>query len=112
VSAHIGLMTSSPVQPVNDISRITDLILERQLLDVPPDQAEALVRMVLDCAGDALKATPQYGVLTYDGHVDTAYNGGFHSLEGAQYAAENGYRPGAAIRALSRSKIIVHTDWT
>jgi hypothetical protein len=104
-------MTDSPIQPVNDISRITDLIMERGLLDVPRDEAETFVRTVIDCAGDALKATPQYGVLTYDGHVDTAYNGGFRSLEGAQYAAENGYRTGAAIRALSRSTIIVHTDW-
>jgi hypothetical protein len=86
--------------------------MERGLLGVSRDEAEALVRTVIDCAGEALKATPQYGVLTNDGHVDTAYNGGFRSLEGAQYAAENGYRPGAAIRALSRSTIIVHTDWT
>lgn len=105
-------MTASPVQPVNDISRITDLIMDRGLLGVPRDQAEALVRTVINCAGEALKDTPQYGVLTSDGHVDTAYNGGFRSLAAAQYAAENGYRPGAAIRALSRSTIIVHTDWS
>lgn len=105
------MTTNSPIQPVNDISRITDRLMERGLLDVPRNEAEALVRTVIDCAGEALKATPQYGVLTYDGHVDTSYNGGFRSLEGAQFAAENGYRPGAAIRALSRSTIIVHTDW-
>jgi hypothetical protein len=106
-----SMTNDSAIQPINDISRITDRILERQLLDVPREEAEALLRMVIDCAGEALKATPQYGVLTCDGHVDTAYNGGFRSLEGAQDAAENGYRPGAAVRALSRSTVVVHTDW-
>ncbi|WP_422759131.1 hypothetical protein [Paenarthrobacter sp. C1] len=106
------MTTDSPVQPVNDISRITDLIMERELLGVPREEAEVLVRTVIESAGEALKATPQYGVLTYDGRVDTSYNGGFRSLADAQYAAENGYRPGAAIRALSRTTIIVHTDWT
>jgi hypothetical protein len=106
-----SMTTNSSVQPVNDISRITDRIMERQLLDVSRDEAEALVRMVVECAGEVVKATPQYGVLIHDGHVDTAYNGGFRSLDGAQYAAENGYRPGAAVRALSRSTIVVHTDW-
>jgi hypothetical protein len=106
-----SMTTESPLQPVNDISRITDRIVEQGLLDVPREEAEALVRMVLECAGEALKATPQYGVLTTSGHVDTAYNGGFRSLESAQDAAANGYRPGAAVRAFSRSTIVVHTDW-
>lgn len=105
------MTNDSPAQPVNDISRIADSIMERRLLDCPREEAEALVRMVFDCAGEVLNATPQYGVLTRDGHVDTAYNGGFRSLDGAQYAAENGYRPGAAVRAVSRSTIVVHTDW-
>jgi hypothetical protein len=105
------MTTDSSVQPVNDISRITDRIMERQLLDVSRDEAEALVRMVVECAGEVVNAKPQYGVLIRDGHVDTAYNGRFRSLEGAQYAAENGYRPGAAVRALSRSTMVVHTDW-
>jgi hypothetical protein len=105
------MTTEASPQPVNDISRITDLILERQLLSLPREEAEALVRMVVESAGEALSAKPQYGVLMRGGHVDTAYNGGFRSLEGAEYAAANGYVPGAAVRALQRSTILVHTDW-
>lgn len=51
---HIVSMTTPSVSP--DISAITDRVMERQLTPVDRSTAEALVRMVLECAQEVVDA--------------------------------------------------------
>lgn len=44
---------TSTITVSSDIAAITDRVMLRHLTPVPREQAEALVRMVLDCAGEA-----------------------------------------------------------
>lgn len=51
-SAHMmGMETTAPVS--TDLEAVTDLVLNRQLIDVQRDHAKGIVKMVLECAAEA-----------------------------------------------------------
>lgn len=49
----ITMTSAPPITVSSDIDAITDLVLRRQFIDLPKDQADAIVRMVLECAQEA-----------------------------------------------------------
>lgn len=53
----VAMESTAPAS--NDIEAITDLVMNRQLIDFPRERARAIVAMVLDCAAEA--AVPAVG---------------------------------------------------
>lgn len=51
-SAHmVGMEATAPVS--TDLEAVTDMVLNRQLIDVQRDHAKGIVKMVLECAAEA-----------------------------------------------------------
>lgn len=47
----VGMEATAPVS--TDLEAVTDMVLNRQLIDVQRDHAKGIVKMVLECAAEA-----------------------------------------------------------
>lgn len=81
----------------DDTSRISDLVMLRQVVDVPREQVEALVSMVLECAKEAVPE-PAADLRHFTGQIDRVEDEGdsirthlildrTHELEGDNVSA-------------------------